>query len=217
MAEIIFEILHAPLRERARVRLLMAEGGGQILTGKRTVGGVEAELHPLCVYILHQLLHPAREIGEIPLQPPLLITDGGLPAVVQIEILVSRFHQSGGLHGGGRLADDLLVDLLPEGIPARPAHGRSQRHTVVVMLGGSHMQLRLCNQLFGNTERANMFLLEIGASRGCACCQSGEGRHCFRFHHPEPSFFMILSQSNRPNRKTCGRATRAGAYCAPQQ
>ena len=47
VAEIVFKIFHTPLRERARVRLLMAERSGQILASQRRAqASCPGHLHP---------------------------------------------------------------------------------------------------------------------------------------------------------------------------
>ena len=54
-----------------------------------------------------------------------------LPAVVDVEVLISGIFHAGGDHGVGHSADHLFIDVAAEFVPTVPAHRRRERETFV--------------------------------------------------------------------------------------
>ena len=133
MAEIILEIFNAPLGKGLSINSFISETCRKILAGQCAVGGVYSELESHTVDLFNKCGNTARKVGKVTLKSAVFISNRGLPAVIDIHINIAGLRQSGIPHGLCGLGYEPLVYPVSEGVPARPAHGRSQRCAVVIL------------------------------------------------------------------------------------
>lgn len=124
VAKVVFQKIHAPRGEGGRVDKLILEAGGIARAGLVAGAGIHAELQPLAVDIIGQRLHAGGELFMTGHQPVAVVPFLFRPAVVDDQIGVARVPQAGGHHGVRRVAHQLLVDILAEGVPGVEAQCR---------------------------------------------------------------------------------------------
>ena len=126
IAEIVFQVVHAPLREGARVHKFMVEGGGVARAGLHPGAGIHAEFEAQAVHVVRKGLHAVGEFGGVGHQTALFVPFLQAPAVVDHDVIVARVQIALFLHHPGRFPDQFVGNVAAEGVPAVPAHGGSK-------------------------------------------------------------------------------------------
>ena len=134
VAPVLFDVIHAPLGERAGVEIFGPVGPGPALT--RPASGVRVEPEPESpgVDVIRERLHPAGKADSVRHEPASGVARH-LPAVVDDDVLIAGVAQPVRRHGVGGFLDELGAHVAPEVVPAVPAHGRRAGHAVVEQRG----------------------------------------------------------------------------------
>ena len=144
VAVVVFQEIHAPLRKGLRVDELMLEAARVPGTGQVPRTGIHAEFQTFGVDIVRHCLHAVGELLRIRHQAALPVPLLHRPAIIDDQVLVALLRQPLLHHGVRRLINQLLIDVLPKGVPGIPPHGRCQFHHIdcppYVLTGG------LCRQ-----------------------------------------------------------------------
>ena len=180
VAKVVFEILKPPPRERQRVLVLVAVARRKIFAGQCAVGRVDARFEPERVDLGDKRLHAVSELGQIVLHLAVFVPERRVPIVVDVDAVVSRVKQTFLLHRDRGLVDQILVDGVLEGVPARPPHRRSGRVAALVFDVGIEI---------ADARRAREQLFEIA-----------DRAHAVAFHSCPPGVVYIsILQYIRPN------------------
>ena len=124
VAEIVFEVVHAPGSEGFGVDVFVVVTAGIARAGHGAAAGIHSEFQPLGMDIVGKGFHAGRELFAIRHEAVVFVPFGFRPAVVDDDIFVPR---------GGKprrndvirgLLHQLFVDLRSERVPRVPAHGR---------------------------------------------------------------------------------------------
>jgi hypothetical protein len=154
VAVVVLQIVDPPVGEGLGVDLLVSEAGRQPLAGRGAGRGVDAELESLRVDVVGEGRDPVREVDRIRLESALRVALGRHPAVVDVDVLVAGVGHAGLDDDVGGVADQLLVDVAAEGVPAVPPHRRGRREvTEVVVVGRLGRGGRFGRGGRGNEER----------------------------------------------------------------
>src|SRR2546425_289358 len=137
VAPVDLYVVDAPLGEPSRVTELVAEARGKSLTRVRPGVGVDAEPQAQRVHVVGDRPDPVRELRRVGDEVASGVALTGLPPVVDHDVAVAGLAHPGGDDRLGGLADEDVVDLRAEPIPAVPAH-RGRRRQPVVGLPQSH-------------------------------------------------------------------------------
>ena len=116
VAQIVFQIVNAPVRKHAGVLVFVTEAAGKALTGKRARRGIYAELKPLGMDIVAYKLHAVREFFGIN-HKLAVATLAQHPAVIYDHVLISCVAVSFFNHSVGGLENKLFVDVGTKRVP----------------------------------------------------------------------------------------------------
>ena len=99
-------------------------------TGQVPCAGIHAEFQAFGMDIVRHCLHAVGKLLRIRHQAALPVPLLQRPAVIDDQVLVALLRQPLLHHGIRGLEDQLLVDVLPKGVPGIPSHGRCQFHHI---------------------------------------------------------------------------------------
>src|SRR5438445_293757 len=131
MAPADLHVVDAPFGEPSRVTELVAEARGKSLTRVRPGVGVDAEPQVQRVHVIGDGPDPVRELRRVGDEVAMGVALAGLPPVVNDDVAVAGLAHPGCDDRLVGLADQGLVDLRAEPIPAVPAHRGRRRQPVV--------------------------------------------------------------------------------------
>src|SRR5579884_1571334 len=129
VAPVVLQIVDAPRGILPGVQELVSLTTGSTTTSLAPSVGVDPELQSLAVNVVAERSHSRGEACWIRLDPAICIAHS-MPAVVDNHVSIACIPHTRGHHGVSRVADQLLVDIAAELIPAVPAHGRREREPV---------------------------------------------------------------------------------------
>ena len=117
IAVIIFQEIHAPLRECLRIDELMLKASRITGAGQVPGAGIHAEFQPLAVHIIRNSLHAIGEFPRIRHKPFFFIPLTQGPAVVDDQIFIAHPGKPCFHHRIRCLKNQFFIDVLSKGIP----------------------------------------------------------------------------------------------------
>ena len=122
VAEIVFEEIHAPLREGLGIDILMVIAGGVTRTGPNAGAGIHAELQTFAVDVIGHGLHAVGEFLMIRNQAAIFVPLHFRPAVINDQIFISSGQIALFHHGISCFHNEFFVDICSKRIPGIPSH-----------------------------------------------------------------------------------------------
>src|SRR4029078_6962006 len=134
VAPVVLQIVDVPLRVTLRILILAAATARVAAARLGARIRVDAQPEPLGMDVISQGFDARGELLRVGPDKSLAVAFP-LPAIIDVYVLIAASLHSIGRHGVSRCADDLLVDVASELIPAVPPHGRRQRELVECLAG----------------------------------------------------------------------------------